>query len=60
MAHYPLALTEDGDTILVTCPALPEVTTFGKTREEAIANGENAVMEALAARIDTNQPAPGR
>lgn len=59
MAHYPLTLTEDGDTFLVTSPSFPELTTFGETREEAIIQGEKALMEAIAARIDAREAIPG-
>ena len=58
MAHYPLTLTEDGDSLLVTSPVLPEVTSFGDTRDEAIANGTNAVLEAIAARIASGTSVP--
>lgn len=59
MSYYPLALEpDDNDTLLVTCPKLPEVTTFGETAAEAIANGQNAVLEALAARLVKGQHAP--
>jgi antitoxin HicB len=50
---YPLKLTRDDDgTLLVTCPDLPEVTSFGETRDEALRMGAAAVEEAIAARLD--------
>ena len=56
---YPIELTpDDNDTFLVTCPDLPEVTSFGDTEEEALANGRNAVLEAIAARMDGFQEIP--
>jgi antitoxin HicB len=58
MAHYPLTLTKDGDDFLVTSPMLPEVTSFGETRDEAIENGANAVLEAIAARIAAGESVP--
>ena len=52
MPAYPLVLTRDDDgTFLVTCPALPEVTSFGATETEARQNGTRAIEEALAARL---------
>jgi antitoxin HicB len=44
----------------VTCPALPEVTTFGETEAECVANARAAIEEALAARISrgADLPAP--
>ena len=49
---YSLVLEkDDNDTFLVTCPDLPEVTTFGDTVEEALLMGGRAVEEAVAARL---------
>jgi antitoxin HicB len=48
---YPIVLTpDDNGTFLVTCPALPEVTTFGVTGDECVRNAVAAIEEALAAR----------
>ncbi|MFV1591140.1 type II toxin-antitoxin system HicB family antitoxin [Phaeobacter sp. JH20_36] len=56
---YPLIFTpDDNDTFLVTCPDLPEVTSFGDNMDEAKANGRNAVTEAIAARMDVFQDIP--
>jgi antitoxin HicB len=43
---------DDNGTFLVTCPALPEVTTFGATDEEIERAALAAIEEAIAARID--------
>jgi len=52
MDHVRLRLEpDDNRTFLVTCPALPEVTTFGETDEECVSYGRAAIEEALAARI---------
>lgn len=52
MLRYPLELTpDDNDTFLVTCPLLPEVTSFGETEAEAVAMGTLAVEEAISARL---------
>jgi antitoxin HicB len=49
---FRIVLTpDDNGTYLVTCPALPEVTTFGETEADCIRNATQAVEEALAARI---------
>lgn len=59
MISYPLVLTpDDNDTFLVTCPDLPEVTSFGETEEEAMAYGAAAVSEAIAARLHSFGPIP--
>lgn len=60
--NYRLRLkADDNDTFLVTAPQFPEVTTFGETKEEALANGLRAIEEAIAARIHDHRdiPVPG-
>ena len=49
---------DDNGTFLVTCPALPEVTTFGETEEEALRHTRGAIAEALAARIAGGRDIP--
>jgi antitoxin HicB len=57
--RYKLELTpEDDGTLLVTCPKLPEVTSFGTTRNEAMARGGLAIEEAIAARMADWRDAP--
>lgn len=57
--NYPLDLAKDDNgTFLVTCPVLPEVTTFGETWADAIRYGAEAVEEALAARISQWEDIP--
>ena len=52
MLTYPIEFTpDDNDTFLVTCPDLPEVTTFGEDEGDAILRAGDAIEEALAARI---------
>ncbi|RJE87949.1 type II toxin-antitoxin system HicB family antitoxin [Paracoccus onubensis] len=61
--EYPLELTpDDNGTYLVTCPDLPEVTTFGDDIADAISHGADAVQEAIAARMDgfTDIPRPSK
>lgn len=48
---FKVTLTPDDGTLLVACPALPEVTTFGANEEDALAHAVDAIEEALAARI---------
>ena len=56
---YPLVLTaDDNGTLLVTCPDLPEVTTFGADRDDALAHAADAIEEAIAARIAARQDVP--
>ena len=59
MLGYRIKLTrDDDDTFLVTCPALPEVTTFGKTGEEIQHAATGAIEEAIAARISYGEALP--
>ena len=60
---YPLLFEpDDNGTLLVTCPVLPEVTTFGENKAAAWQHGREAVEEALGARIARWEdiPVPGR
>ena len=59
MFGYRVKLTaDDNDTLLVTCPALPEVATFGADRDDALRHAVNAIEEALAARIARGENVP--
>ena len=65
MLDYPVELTpDDNGTLLVTAPDFPEVTTFGEGRKDALARAEDALEEAIAARIahrdDVPRPSGGR
>ena len=52
MLGYPIELTpDDNGTLLVTCPDLPEVTTFASDRAEALLRARDAIEEALAHRV---------
>jgi antitoxin HicB len=62
---YPILIEpDDNGTLLVTCPDLPEVTTFGEDQEDAMQRAVDAIEEALAARIahqeDIPAPSPAR
>lgn len=63
MLAYPIQFEPDDDTILVTSPDFPELTTFGDDRDEAVAHAVDALEEAIAARIhdgeDLPQPSAG-
>ena len=58
MLRYPIQLEDDDDTVLVTSPDFPELTTFGSDREEALARAANALEEAIAARIHDGKEIP--
>ena len=49
---YPVSLEPDENgTLLVTCPDLPELTTWGEDESDALQRASDAIEEALAARI---------
>ncbi|MGH7109104.1 MAG: type II toxin-antitoxin system HicB family antitoxin [Stellaceae bacterium] len=50
---------DDNGTLLVICPDLPEVTTFGEDENDALLRAADAIEEALAARIASHQDIPG-
>src|SRR5579863_6130232 len=59
MWTYPIKLRKDTNgTLLVTCPDLPEVTTFGEDRADARHRAVNAIEEAIAARMAHREPIP--
>lgn len=49
---------DDNGTLLITCPALPEVTTFAASRNEVQVRARAAIGEALAARIADGENIP--
>jgi antitoxin HicB len=49
---------DDNDTVMVTCPDLPEVTSFGDDEADALLRAVDSIEEALAARIAKREPVP--
>jgi predicted RNase H-like HicB family nuclease len=59
MLAYPIKIApDDNGTLLVTCAAFPEVTTFAESRTEARHAALGAIEEAIAARISYGEPLP--
>jgi len=59
MLTYSVRLTpDDNDTLLVTCPDLPEVTSFGEDEQDALGYAAGAIEEALAARMAHKRDIP--
>ena len=59
MLAFPIELTlDDNGTYLVTCPDLPEVTTFGEDEEEAKLRALDAIEETVAGRIADREDIP--
>ena len=50
--RYGVVLTpDDNDTVLVMAPDLPDATTFGEDREDALARAADAIETALMGRM---------
>ena len=49
---------DDNDTLLVRCPAFPEVVTYGEDVPRAWPNALSAIEEAIAARIADGREIP--
>jgi antitoxin HicB len=63
MLEYTVMLQpDDNGTLLVTCPQLPIVATFGKDEADALHHAVDAIEAALASMIDDgeNIPRPSR
>jgi antitoxin HicB len=59
MIEYSINLEpDDNGTLLVLCPDLSEVTTFGIDLEDALQRAADAIEEALAARIAHREDIP--
>lgn len=59
MLGYRIELTpDDNDTLLVTCPQLPIVATFGDTEEDARKHAADAIETAIASMIDDGEDIP--
>lgn len=58
MFDYPVMLTKDGETILVTFPDVPEALSFGCDRDEALLHAVDALETALSFYVDARKPLP--
>ena len=59
MLEYRIILeADDNGTVLVTCPQLPIVATFGTTEDDARRNAVDAIETALASMIDDGDEIP--
>lgn len=56
--HLIETTPDDNDTLLVTCPAFPEVSTFADGPENVVIRALAAIKEAIAARISDGDPLP--
>ena len=58
MFDFPVTLTPDGDTVLVTFPDVPEAITFGADEDEALLQAVDALESALAFYVGDRKPLP--
>jgi antitoxin HicB len=58
MFDYPVVLTPDDGTVLVTFPHVPEAITFGADKDEALLYAVDALETALSLYVDARKPLP--
>src|ERR1022692_2471158 len=58
MFDYPVTLTPDDGTVLVTFPDVPEAITFGADKDEALLHAVDALETALSFYVDARKPLP--
>ena len=58
MFDYPVTLTPDGDTVLVTFADVPEALTFGADEDEALLQAVDALETALSFYVEARKPLP--
>ena len=58
MFEYPVTLTPDDDTVLVTFTDVPEAITFGADEDEALLNAVDALETGLSFYVDARKSLP--
>ena len=58
MFDYPVTLTHDEGSLLVTFPDVPEAITFGADEDEALLNAVDALETALSFYLDARKALP--
>ena len=58
MFDYPVTLTSDNGTVLVTFIDVPEAITFGRDKDEALLNAVDALETGLSFYVDARKPLP--
>ncbi len=58
LAYKIQTASDDNGTVLVTCPDLPEVTTYAEDGPSVLSNAVSAIEEAIAARISEGADIP--
>jgi len=55
---YPVRLTPDEDTVMVTFPDFPEAGTYGADRAEALVQAADALLSTVATRMTLREDIP--
>ena len=58
MFDYPVTLSADGDTVLVSFVDVPEALTFGADEDEALLHAIDALETALSFYVESRKPLP--
>lgn len=58
MFDYPVTLTPDGDSVLVSSIGMREASTFGADEDQALLQAVDALATALSFYIDARKPLP--
>jgi len=58
MFDYPVTLTQDGNTVLVTFTDVPEAITFGADEQEALLQAIDALETSLSFYVESRQALP--
>ena len=58
MFDYPVTLTPDDGSVLVTFADVPEAITFGADEQEALMQAVDALESGLSFYVDARQPLP--
>ena len=58
MFDYPVTLTPDGNTVLVSFIDVPEAITFGADEDEALLQAVDALETALSFYVEARKPLP--
>ncbi|HEY5582803.1 MAG TPA: type II toxin-antitoxin system HicB family antitoxin [Rhodoferax sp.] len=58
MLDYPVTLTPDDGTVLVTFADVPQAITFGEDEEEALLHAVDALETGLSFYVDERKPLP--
>jgi antitoxin HicB len=58
MTRYPVKLTADDDTLMVTSPDFPELVTYGEDEEDALLHAADAIATVIKGRISDRKAIP--